>query len=399
MEYEIRYARPDEFAAVAELDGASFGLHYSEQELEEARLEIDAERVRVAAVGTQLIAVSGELALRLTLPGGADVPVQGLTWVSVEITHRRRGVLRSLVERQLRDAAAAGLAASALGASEAGIYGRYGFGVATRTRQVSIARQAARLARPVDVSAVRRLTTADARDLLPGLYDRWRLRTPGAISRGPRRWEHDLLDREHQRHGASGLFHLVHPDGYVTYRQRHVGVHEIRLRCQLIDYVTTTPQAHAALWQCLLALDLVDVIETDRLPLDDPLPLLLTDARAVSTTELRDGLWVRPLDVSTLLGERRYGVEVDCVVGVRDPLLGDGRYRLRGGPDGADCFRTDAIPDITVDVADLGSVVCGGPRLSGFVRVGRVEVADPARAARLDLALLADREPVRGTGF
>ena len=168
-EIEIRYARPDEFGEVAELDGASFGFHYSEEELAAARLDIDPDRVLVARRDGRLVAISAEVPLDMTLPGdgAAGVPVLGLTWVSVELTDRRRGVLRAVVEDQLRAGAAAGFAASVLGASEGGIYGRFGFGVATQVRRTAVQRLRARLAVPVDTSAVRRLSGAAARAALP----------------------------------------------------------------------------------------------------------------------------------------------------------------------------------------------------------------------------------------
>lgn len=92
----------------------------------------------------------------------------------------------------------------------------------------------------------------------------------------------------------------------------------------MVDYAPVTPAAHAALWQTLLGLDLVTTIESDRVPLDDPLPHLLADGRQLRTTWLRDDLWLRPLDVAGLLCARRYAVEVEMVLEVSDRLLGIG---------------------------------------------------------------------------
>lgn len=400
MGYDIRYAREDEFESVAELDGANFGFHYSDQELADARLDVDPARIRIAAEGDEIVGISAELPFAMTMPGGADVPVTGLSWVSVEVTHRRKGVLRAMVEQQARDRAAAGDAALILAASEGGIYGRYDFGVASSVRHVVVRRRRARIATPVDTSQVRRLTTAEARGVLPALHERWRHITPGALGRGERRWEYLLLDREYQRHGRSGLFHLVHPDGYVSYRIKSKwGEGDPQHECFLVDYAPATPVAHAALWQTLLSMDLVGIIEGYCVPVDDPLPLLLDDPRGVETVHLGDSLWVRPLDVAQLLGQRRYAIDVDCVLDVRDAFLGSARYRLRAGPGTASCEPTDRHADVHLDVADLGAVSLGGVRLDRLVRAGRVTGDDGAVLERLDRALLADREPVHGTYF
>jgi predicted acetyltransferase len=409
VDIQIRRARVEEFPAVAELDGASFGFHYSEQELADAALDIDPARIMLATDGGwgsaaqqghspsgSLAAVSAEVPLQLAVPGG-DLRVIGITWVSVEITHRRRGVLRALVEHQLRAHAEQGYAATVLGASEGGIYGRFGFGVASSVRRTSIDRLRSRLVVPVDAGAVRRLSTDRARDLLPELYERWRATTPGGLARDERRWQFLLLDREYQRRGASGLFHLVHPDGYVSYRIKpDWGDGDPRHECQLVDYAPATPEAHAALWQTLLGMDLVGTITSYAVPLDDPLPHLLTDPRRVETLHIGDGMWVRPLDVCALLGGRRYALELEVVLQVIDPLLGDGRYLLRGGPDGATCTRTERAAEIALGVGALGASCLGGTRLATLARVGAVDGPGDA-VRRLDLALLADRLPFHGT--
>ena len=220
---------------------------------------------------------------------------------------------------------------------------------------------------------------------------------PGAVGRDERRWEYLLGDPPHLRAGMSGLFHLVHPDGYLSYRVKaNWGDGDPQHECWIVDYAPVTAEAHAALWQTLLGLDLVGRIESYRIPVDDPLPLLLTDYRRVETTHVGDGVWLRPLDVAALLRGRRYALDVDCVLQVRDPLLGDGKYLLRGGPDGATCERTDRLPDVTVPVGTLGAAVLGGTRLAWLARAGQVQ-APAATIARLDRALLADRAPTAGT--
>ncbi len=41
MQYPTRYATSDDFADLAELDGASFGVMYTEADLADALLEVD----------------------------------------------------------------------------------------------------------------------------------------------------------------------------------------------------------------------------------------------------------------------------------------------------------------------------------------------------------------------
>jgi predicted acetyltransferase len=402
VDITIRRARPEDHPAILELDSASFGIDYTPEKIEDARLDAPPEQFLVAvdAADGRIVGITADLDLAVALPGGADAPVAGITWVSVEITHRRRGILRALLERQLREQAAAGSVASALIAAEGGIYGRFGFGMASRFRGIRLARHRAALVRPADESLVRRLTTEQARPQLPAIFDRWRAQTPGAVSRNETRWRLRMRDRPSDREGWTALQHLVHPDGYVSFRLKEDwSTGDPSSTCKIVDYAPVTAEAHAALWQTLLRMDLVTAIESDHVPLDDPLPWLLTDPRQVRTTLVRDGLFLRPFDIVRLLGARSYRVEVDAVLEVADPLFGDGRYALSAGPGGAACTRTDRSPDVYLGVAALGAVSVGGTRFAELARAGLVGCSDEALLHRLDRALLADRAPAHGTFF
>lgn len=400
MDISIRSATLDDFPEILRVDGAAFGLTYEPVDLDDILTIVDPDRFLVATDADAIVGISGDFPFAMTLPGRTQLDVRGVTWVSVSPTHRRRGILSDLMHHQLRGFADAGAPAAILTASESGIYGRFGYGPASQIRKVSIDRRRARLRRPVDSSSVVLATAAQARAAIPEIHERWRQQVPGGLRRAGAWWDLVELDRPHLRHGMSNLFYLLHADGYVAYRVREDwNDWNPRHVCVISEYAAVTPEAHAALWQVLLGLDLFGAIETDRLPADDPVPLLLGEPRLVRTTMLSDGVWVRPLDVEGLLGARRYAIEVDVVVEVRDELLGDGRYRLRGGPDGAVCERTDRSPDLICDVAVLGSLSLGGQRLQAFVDAGLVGAPDAATVRRLDRALLADRAPYHGTPF
>jgi predicted acetyltransferase len=65
---------------------------------------------------------------------------------------------------------------------------------------------------------------------------------------------------------------------------------------------------------------------------------------------------------------------------VRDPFrpAGEGRYVVEGGPEGAGCRPTDREPDLTIGVAELGSLYLGGVSATTLARAGRVEARTPA---------------------
>lgn len=400
MTIALRVGTDADFETVTRLDGISFGITYDADDLAEARAELDLSRFVLAESGRQLVGAAGAYPLAMTVPGGCSLDVPGVTWVSVAPTHRRRGVLRAMMHRQLRGYDAAGVAVAALTASEGGIYRRFGYGPATVQQRWVVSRPTATLRTPVDSRDVRYVDGVEAASVLPHLHEQWRRQMPGAVGRSPSLWAARLADRPGRRGGASELYYLVHPGGYVAYRSRYTGEPgRMANAATIIDYAVRTPVARAALWQVLLQLDLFDEINSTVIPVDDPLPHLLHDARQVRTAGSRDGLWVRLLDVAAALSARTYGVDVDVVLEVHDELLGAGRYRLRGDVDGADCVPTEAVPDLRCDLATLASLYLGGHRLQVLREAGLVEVDDERLASRMDRAFLADRAPAHGTDF
>ena len=190
------------------------------------------------------------------------------------------------------------------------------------------------------------IDAGEARALLPGLHDRWRRATPGAVGRDDGWWDFLLLDREHRRHGLSSLFHTVHPDGFVTYRVRQqfnegFPANEV----EVVDLFPATAGADADLWRFLLSMDLVGPIRTWHAPAGDPLPFLLDQPCQARTTNLSDDVWLRLLDVPAALAARTYQVDGGLVLGVHDGFLDrGGRFLLDGGPSGATCGRPIVSP-------------------------------------------------------
>lgn len=410
----VRRATAADVPAVRTLDGRAFGFTWDEADLPGLEGVTDPGRFVVAEepgdhgppAGDALVGTAGTYAFTMTVPGGARLSVPGVTWVAVALHQRRRGLLRRLLAELHAGLAAEGAPLAVLTASEATIYGRFGYGAATTERTVRVDRRRAALTPAAEalagVQVARHAALATARPHLAEVHERWCAQMPGALSRSAAWWDQLLSDTSSQRGGGSELFALVHPDGYATYR-----VHD-GAQARVVDVAAATPAAHASLWRSLLSLDLVDHVTADRgVPLDDALPHLLTDPRAVETTAVADGVWVRLLDVPAALAARTYAAEVDVVLDVVDQpgdrglpgVDASARVRLRGGPDGAGCSRTDAPADVRLDVATLGATYLGSTRLATLARAGLVEAPDPAALARLSAALLADREPQFGTGF
>ena len=403
MDIDVRLIAPHEFEELLVLDGRAFGVTYGDDELEDLRQLLELDRQLVAVDGPELVGAAGAWTFDLTLPGGGTLPAAGVTWVSVSGTHRRRGILRQLMARQLDDVAERGDPLAALTASESAIYGRFGYGLATfRTKLVVEAR---RVAFRTDLGAdglVRYADPSTARKVLPVLYERLRARQPGTVTRNDKWWDFLFLDHASRRGAATALFHAVHPDGYVSYRVEEGRAGGFLANRVLVrELVALTPEAYASLWRFLLGLDLADDVEWTRASRDEPLRWMVDDPRRVRTEFVDDDVWLRLIDVERAFGARRYGTDDRLVVHVVDDFRPDtsGRYEIAGSRDGAECRRTTKEPDLALTVADLGSLYLGGVAASSLAQARRIEERTPGAVRRADAFFASDPPPHNQTGF
>jgi predicted acetyltransferase len=112
-------------------------------------------------------------------------------------------------------------------------------------------------------------------------------------------------------------------------------------------------------------------------------------------------LWVRLLDVPAALAARRYATRDRLVLEVVDQLrpANHGNFALEGSPEGASCRRTDADPDLRLDVAELGAVYLGGVRFTTLAAAGRLTERTPGALWRADRLFASDPAPWCTTQF
>ncbi|MBC9724458.1 GNAT family N-acetyltransferase [Streptomyces sp. TRM68367] len=350
-----------------------------ERELWNALTEFD--RSIGAWDGADCVGTAGAFGFRLTVPGGASVPAAGVTMVSVAATHRRRGVLTSMMRRQLDDVRSWGEPLAVLTASEPAIYGRFGYGAATFQihAELDTARVSLSVPDGTDAVRLRYAAPADALDTCEAVYARLVPLRPGMLARMPG-WEQvGLLDPEKDRDGASALQCVMAERGGET-----VGYARFRVKPQwepagargsviLHDLAALDPVARAALWRFLFGIDLTSTLVVGGRPVDDDWQYLVSDVRRC-VPQVRDFLYVRLVDVGAALEARTYQAPVDVVFEVTDDFCpwNAGRWRLTGGVKGASCVRTADAADLALSVRELGAAYLGGVSLAALGAAGRV---------------------------
>lgn len=410
MPIDTRLIDPSETAAWLECLRASFLATWPVERLAaDVRTHWDYRRVWAALEGERIVGTARSWATELTVPGRAVLTGSAIAAVGVLPTHRRRGVLRELMDAELRSARERGEHVALLWASDARIYGRFGFGSATRAATWSVVAGQGLLpgeARPDALEVMQ--PSAAARDTIRDVFEAWRARQPGEVRRRDFTWDDALGLRPPVRGEEPWAGTLVvhrdrvgQPDGYVRYhaeerweRRRPMGVLHVD------ELHALTDEAYRDLWRLVLAMEWVTTVRAETRSPAERLPWLLTDRRAAQPEDLADGLWLAFLDLPGALGARAWSTSGRLVLGI---AVGTGgpveRVLLDATPEGATCRPTDASPDLVVDRAALATAYLGDVPLTYAIGVTGADEHRAGALAELDALLRTPDRPWCSTFF
>ena len=340
---------------------------------------------------------AGAFPFMLTVPGGR-VAAAGVTAVAVLPTHRRRGVLRALMRAQLDACRERGESVAYLWATEDTIYGRFGYGLASFAAEIDLPRERAAYSASFGPAGTARVVAlSEAESVVAPVYEQVAAETPGMFARSSAWWQaRTLPDPEWRRRGGGELQCAVlelaaGPAAYTLYRLNGAFDRGVQTgSVEVVEAIGNSPEATRALWRFLLDIDWMARIRAGLLPLDHPLQLLLAEPRRLRLS-VRDGLWVRLVDLAPALAGRSYAAAGSIVIDVADPFCpwNQGRWRVTAG----DVERTDRPPELRCDVTALGSAYLGGFTWAQLARACRVEELQPGAVRRADALFQGERAP------
>jgi len=392
---EIRKPGAEELRAAMEATHIVFADPLSDDHFERQRKMLHLDRFYAAYDDGIPVGTAADYEFRLTVPGG-ELGAGGVTWVGVLPSHRRRGILTQLMRRELDDIHERGEPLAVLWASEAAIYGRFGYGMAAPHFVMDADR--ARFAlrdEPEAQGRVRIVSLEEALEPCMRVYDAVRPTVPGFTARSAEIWGlARLADPEEWRRGSSPKYAaIVELDGvpaaYAIYRIKQDWEHGFsRSSVKLVETMAVGPVAERELWRFVFGIDLIERVN-GRVDPASPLSLMVVDARSLQL-RVTEGLWLRLVDVGAALAGRSYANDDEVVIDVRDDFCSwnAGRWRV-----GREVSRTDDDAEIELDVADLASVYLGAFSFARLAAADRVRELKDGALARADALFRTERSP------
>jgi predicted acetyltransferase len=409
MTIDVRKVREDEFDAWSDASDVGFFSPKTRGDGPRRRKRFELDRCWGAFDEGRPVGTLRGIAFELTVPGGAAVPLDGISGVTVAPTHRRRGLLSRMMAAELGAAKERGEVLSGLYAAEYPIYGRFGFGAAVEACSWHLDARAATWSRELP-GTVELVDVQVALEQAPKVYDKARALTPGAVSRTTANWEYRLgmIPREGEPAPRDTLHALCYdetgePVGYVQYKfadERWTNQRPDNV-VDALDLIAVNVEYEARLWKYLADHDWVShVVSKENRRVDELWRDLLVDRRAAWSDEHSEGEWMRILDTAAALAARRYEVPGRIVLRIVDKDgYADGTFALEGGPDGATCGPTAESPDITLSASVLGSIYLGGFSAARYALLGRLDEERPGAVARLSAMFHTAIAPWSPTGY
>lgn len=400
--WDVRAITEDEVDLFrARLSRAFGGDADEDDEARERFLELfEIDRTVATFDDGDIIGTGGAFSFDLTVPGGETAGMGGTTIVTVQPTHRRRGVLTAMMEYHLDEVASRGEPIAGLWASESSIYGRFGYGQATARYGVEMDTRTVVPRSSEPEGRVRLVDAEEAEPVLRGVYEQARTKKAGMLSRTDAWWRlRRMRDDESIRGSKSARRYAIYEEdgeslGYATYRQKEKWEDFPEGEIHVVELITNSPSAHRGLWGYLTNIDLFPKLEWWNSPVDDPLPFNVIDPRRVER-KLADGLWIRLLDIPVALESRAYQQDGRLVIGVDDPFRPDntGIYSLTVESGEAKCGRVEGVePDVECGVDVLGHLYLGGGDAYGMAHAGRIRGDGPG-VSTLHRLFRTDRAP------
>ncbi len=314
----------------------------------------------------------------------------GTTMVTVQPTHRRRGLLRAMMRAHIEETRSRRDPIAGLWCSESSIYRQFGYGPAAEACEMKTHTASISFIGDAPERSLRIIEADEAGKILPGLHERVRAERPGMFARCAGWWEAETFrDVESERKGRTAKRFVICEagegvEGYAIYQQKEKWSDFPEGEIHVVEFFAATAEAKHAVWRFLMNIDLYPSVHFWNMAVDDELAWLVTEPRRVER-KIVDSLWIRLLDIPRALSSRAYSDSGRCVLGVRDSFLpeNDGNYELNASTETAECHPTQKNADVSCEVDVLGALFLGGHRATTLARAGRI-TGDPAAIESLD---------------
>lgn len=302
--------------------------------------------------------------------GHALAATNFITDVTVQASHRRRGLMNALMTTDLAEARARGDVFAVLTATDARLYGRFGFGVTATARRLEIESGPKFKLRTEPVGHSVFADPANITALRQQIFETFHTHQFWSVGRANHYWTSGFdwnAQRAIPQRGAVHFDEHGDPDATLIFSVEEDGL-------KIVDLIGTSTGAEIELLRLLAHGEAHETIIWPRChDPRHPLPWALEDSRVVRTTKEFDTVWVRVLDVVQGVEMRQFDSDGSVTLEIRDRQdFCSGTYRITVDGGRARVERTTEAADVAIQVDAFSTLLSG---LLGAVELSVAGVA------------------------
>lgn len=323
-------------------------------------------------------------------------PTNFITDVTVQASHRRRGLMKALMTLDLMEAKERGDVFAVLTATDARLYGRFGFGVTATARRLEIESGPKLQFRREPVGHSVFADPDSISDLRRALFERFHTGQFWSVGRAEHYWS-SSFDWNKQtavsRRAAVHFDEHGEPDATVVF-----AVEEDHIL--ILDLLGVSSAAEIELLRLLGHGEGHEKLIWPRChDARHPLPWALADPRVVATTREFDTVWVRILDMEKAVEMRSFDHDGSITVEVVDTLnFCNDTWRIDVEDGRAHVARTTADADVSMHVSAFSTLLSG---LQGATQLAVAGLASgsPEHLERMSTLFAKVNPPVAASVF
>lgn len=329
-------------------------------------------------------------------PGHGLAATNFITDVTVQASHRRRGLMNALMSTDLAEARERGDVFAVLTATDARLYGRFGFGVTATARRLEIESGPKFQLRTEPVGHSVFADPSRIIELRREIFEKFHAQQFWSVGRANHYWTANFDWDTQQPVSHRGAVHFDEhgePDATLVFAVEKDSL-------QILDLVGTSTGAEIELLRLLAHGEGHEKIVWGRChDPRHPLPWALEDSRVVNTTKESDTVWVRVLNVARALELRAFDQDGSITLDIRDRQdFCTGTYRIDVENGRARAEKTSDAADVSINVDAFSTLLSG---LQGAVELGVAGVAFGSREnlQRASRLFAKDNPPVAASIF
>ena len=394
MKLEIRQAKPEEMVDVKRVAETAlmFDMDYLPTPEQTLCGFIDGKLITSYAAWPLTVAINGK-----------DVTVAGVTIVGTLPVSRRLGILREITTRHFETLREEGeMPVSALYASQAAIYRRYGYSPVVTTNSYSVEPRYLEFVASNEPEGTLREAEEKDTSTLSDVYDQFINARTGYLRRSKDMWERRLSPKPQENAQQHTVIYEEDGNvlGYVIYTTRPTQGNWWARDVHINDLTWLTPTAYRAIWEFFYRMDIIEEIKWGQVPVFDPLPHLIKEPRKLNG-KFSDGMYGRIVDVAGAMDKRGYDTEGKLTFRIIDDLCkwNQGFWILEISPDGAKIAPGSETPQLEMPISTLALLYFGQMNATEAARMGRLDVNDPDSLLIWDRVMSTRYKPACADGF